>query len=330
LKRIFFVFLLCLRAVFAAEAPEGMVWIPGGEFEMGTDDPQAKDDEKPAHKVNLEGFWIDAAPVTVAKFKAFVEETGYITTAEKPPEITEIMKQLPPGTPEPPQELLVPGSMVFVSPEKPVPARHHAFWWQWVPGANWRHPEGPNSTLKGKEDHPVTQVSWYDAQAYAAWAGKQLPTEAEWEYAARGGLVAKTFPWGNEEFSDTDPQANIWIGNFPYQSENGTGTTTAIKSYRPNQYGLYDMAGNVWEWTADWYHADTYKTRSVVLINPKGPGKSFDPVEPWAEKKVQRGGSFLCHRSYCTGYRVTARAKTSPDTGLCHSGFRCVKRKSLL
>lgn len=310
------------------QSPPGMIWIPSGEFMMGSQDENAPPDEKPSHCVHINGFWIDETPVTVSQFRAFIEATGYITIAERAPDLDEIMKQVPPGTPTPPKEVLVPGSMVFTQPKSPLPYLHHACCWEWKPGTDWRHPDGPGSTLQGKDDHPVTHISWYDAVAYANWAGKRLPTEAEWEYAARGGLKGKRFVWGDEEFSDAHPEANIWIGRFPYENIKSEGIgTTPVKKYPPNGYGLYDMAGNVWEWTADWYHPATYAERaqSKITNNPKGPVHSLDPSEPYAEKKVQRGGSFLCHRTYCTGYRVAARGKTAPDTGLSHCGFRCVK-----
>lgn len=296
---------------------------------MGTDSGRGREDERPAHAVFVSGFWMDEAPVTNREFARFVEETGYITTAERAPTMEEIMSQLPAGSPPPPKESLVPGSLVFVQPQKKPRRLHHAFWWEWTPGASWKHPKGPGSSIKGKEDHPVTHMSWYDAKAYAKWAGKRLPTEAEWEVAARGGLSQAEFPWGDEEFSEQEPQAQIWVGSFPCQSKHQEGYvgTKQVKSFSPNHYGLYDLAGNVWEWTADWYRYDTYKEqhKQGVVRNPQGPSSSFDPAEPAAKKRVQRGGSFLCHDSYCTGYRVAARAKTTPDTSLSHTGFRCVK-----
>jgi formylglycine-generating enzyme required for sulfatase activity len=296
-----------------------MVWIPGGEFTMGSD----RGDERPAHQVKVDGFWMDETPVTNREFKAFVDATGYVTTAEKAPNLEEIMSQVPPGTPPPPKEQLIPASLVF----QPIKGQRN--WWEWRGGANWKHPLGPNSSLAGIEDHPVVQISWLDAVAYAEWAGKRLPTEAEWEFAARAGRKEAIFVWGNEEFSEEKPQANIWQGTFPYKSTktNGYFGTTPVKTYAPNPYKLYDMAGNVWEWCSDLYNISYYgeEAKKGVSINPTGPLKSYDPEEPWAIKRVHRGGSFLCHGSYCAGYRISARMKTAPDTSLNHLGFRCVK-----
>lgn len=314
-----------------AEAPKGMVLIPAGEFIQGGNDAKAKPDEKPIHRVRVDSFWMDETPVTVAQFKTFVDATGYMTTAEKAPELEEIMKQVPPGTPPPPKELLVPGSMVFFAPKEKLPRLHHSFWWKWTPGASWKHPQGPGSTIEGKENHPVTHISWDDAVAYAKWAGKRLPTEAEWEFAARGGLEDKVYFWGNEDIDEENPQANIWIGEFPYESkkEGYYYGTSPVKSFPANEFGLYDMAGNVWEWTADWYHPNYYKELALngTAVNPQGPKYSYDPLEPYTQKKVQKGGSFLCHKTFCTGYRVSARSKTPTDTGMCHCGFRCVLSK---
>ena len=303
-----------------------MVWIPGGEYVMGSNHVEARADEKPPHKVILDGFWMDKTPITNKQFKQFVEETGYITTAEKAPTLEEIMCQVPEGTLPPPPEMLVAASLVFKKTNGPVSLFSNRAWWDWVPGADWKHPEGPGSSLEGKEDHPVVQVSWYDANAYAQWAGKRLPTEAEWEYAAYGGQKNVTFIWGNEEFSEEAPQINIWQGQFPYKSTKADGYigTTAVTTFKPNPYGLYDMAGNVWQWCSDLYHAGYYLEGEKT--NPEGPTKSYDPQEPYAKKYVNRGGSFLCHPCYCKGYRISARQKTAPDTSLNHLGFRCVKR----
>ncbi len=315
---------------FASSIYSSMVWIPGGEFTMGSDSQEAKNDEKPPHRVKVSGFWIDATPVTNRQFKEFVDATGYVTTAEKAPTMEEIMRQVPPGTPKPSTELLVPASLVFKPSSRPVSLTQPNLWWEWKLGANWKHPEGPDSSLKGKENHPVVHVSWFDAVAYAKWAGKRLPTEAEWEFAAYGGRENIKYVWGNEEFSEEKPQANIWQGKFPYKStkvKDGFGTTE-VKTYLPNPYGLYDMVGNVWQWCSDFYHASHYaqEKEKGLSIDPTGPTASFDPEEPYTSKRVHRGGSFLCHHSYCKGYRITARMKTCPDTSLNHLGFRCVTR----
>lgn len=312
----------------APVSPEGMVWIPGGEFTMGSDNKDSRKDEKPPHQVKVDGFWMDETLVTNKQFKAFVDATGYVTTAEKPPTLDEIMSQVPPGTPPPAPELLVAASLVFKPTKGPVSFRSNTAWWDWKPGANWKHPLGPDSTLEGKDDHPVVQVSWDDAVAYAKWACKRLPTEAEWEFAAYGGRKDIIFIWGNEEFSEDHPQVNIWQGNFPYKStkKDGYYGTTPVKTYPAYSYKLYDMAGNVWQWCSDLYHSSYYEeeAKKGLSINPKGPLKSYDPDEPYAVKHVHRGGSFLCHACYCKGYRITARMKTCPDTGLNHLGFRCV------
>jgi formylglycine-generating enzyme required for sulfatase activity len=317
------------RPAEAAGGPPGMVWIPGGEFTMGTDLELGWPDEKPAHRVQVDGFWMDQTEVTNAQFAVFVEATGYVTTAEKPPVAEEILKQMPPGTPPPPKEKLVPGSLVFQPTQGPVDTRDFSQWWHWTPGASWRHPEGPASSIKGREDHPVVQVSWDDAAAYAKWAGKRLPTEAEWEFAARGGLEGKPYVWGDEPPSKGKPRCNIWQGEFPWKNtaEDGYERTAPVKSYASNGYQLYDMAGNVWEWCADWYQRDLYRQRAGqgVVVNPTGPEETRDPARPFMPQRVQRGGSFLCNDSYCSRYRPSARHGCSPDTGMSHVGFRCVK-----
>jgi formylglycine-generating enzyme required for sulfatase activity len=311
------------------EAPPGMVWIPGGEFTMGTDAEQAWPEEKPAHRVRVDGFWMDETEVTNAQFAEFVKATGYVTTAEKPPVLEQIMNQVRPGTPPLPKESLVPGSMVFTPTDGPTDLRDSTQWWQWVKGADWRHPEGPGSNIEGREKHPVVHVSWHDAVAYARWAGKRLPTEAEWEFAARGGLDGKYYVWGDEPFSREKPQANIWQGTFPYKNtkEDGFERTAPAKSFPPNGYGLYDMAGNVWEWCHDWHQADLYQERAGrgVIANPRGPAYGFDPSRHERELRVLRGGSFLCDDSYCLRYRPSARHASTPDSGMSHVGFRCVK-----
>lgn len=306
----------------------GMVLIPGGVFEMGGDNEQAMPDEFPKHRVRVDSFYMDATEVTNAQFKKFVDATGYITTAERKPDWEELKKALPPGTPKPPDSVLVAASLVFKQTDGSVRLDDYTQWWEWVPGADWKHPQGQGSDIMGKENYPVVHISWYDAMAYCKWAGKRLPTEAEWEYAARGGLTNHIYPWGNEHINAGRPKANTWEGKFPYLNEVKDGYVLAapVKSFAPNGYGLYDMSGNVWEWCSDWYHADYYQTlRNGIAKNPEGPEKSFDPVDPYTPKKTIRGGSFLCNEIYCSGYRVARRMKSSPDTGMEHTGFRCVK-----
>jgi formylglycine-generating enzyme required for sulfatase activity len=307
-------------ALFAASggpgpAPEGMVWVPAGTFWMGSPDTFA--DAKPVHEVQMSGFWMDRTEVTNAQFARFVEATGHVTLAEQEPD--------PKDFPGAPPEKLVPGSVVFRPPADAVPLDNHLQWWEYVAGADWRHPEGPGSNLVGRENHPVVHVCWHDAVAYAEWAGKRLPTEAEWEYAARGGLDRKRFVWGDDFRPSGQWQANIWQGQFPNQNsvEDGFIGTSPVASYPANGFGLHDMSGNVWEWCADWYRPDTY--RPARQRDPKGPETSYDPQEPGMDKRVQRGGSFLCSDQYCLRYRPAGRGKGAPDTGNSHVGFRCVR-----
>lgn len=319
----------------ATSSPEpraGMVWIPGREFTMGSRDPLARPDEQPVHRVRVDGFWMDATEVTNAQFAEFVKATGYVTVAERPVDWESIRKQLPPGTPRPDDEKLLPGSLVFTPPSRPVDTRNAGAWWTWTIGADWRRPSGPGSTIEGMEDHPVVHIAYEDAVAYADWAGKRLPTEAEWELAARGGLDGRVNVWGDDPVDAT--RCNIWQGRFPDVNtrEDGFVGTAPVKSFPPNGFGLHDMAGNVWEWCSDLYRPDTYARRLLaagglesVIDNPKGPGRSLDPRNPHApESRVHRGGSFLCNDSYCASYRPSARMAAPPDTGLSHLGFRCV------
>jgi formylglycine-generating enzyme required for sulfatase activity len=296
---------------------EGMSWIPGGTFVMGGNDELAKQDELPLHQVTVSGFWMDVHEVTNAEFEKFVNETNYITTAEIKPDWEELKLQVPPGTPKPPDSILVAGSVIF---EKDFYANGLPVW-NWVPGANWKNPLGPDSDIIGKDNHPVVHVSWDDVNAYAEWIGKRLPTEAEWEFAARGGLDATS-----SQREIRIAQANTWQGSFPYKNTESDGFfyTAPVKTFEANRFGLYDMSGNVWEWVSDWYRPDYYSD-SEGSTNPIGPDSSYDPEEPNVPKKVIRGGSFLCHDSYCAGYRPSARMRSSPDTGLLHTGFRLVK-----
>ena len=327
---------LCALAAGAQanpEPPPGMVWVPPGVFTMGSDRPEARPDESPAHPVRLHGFFIDVTEVTNAQFRRFTDATGYITTAERPVDWEEMKKQLPPGTPKPSDDVLVPGSLVFTPPPSGDHRAGFQSWWTWTPGANWRHPDGPGSSIDGKDNHPVVHVSWDDAAAYAAWAGKRLPTEAEWERAARFGHDGARFTWGNELTPDGQHMANIWQGTFPSTNtqEDGHPRIAPVRTFPPNELGLYDTAGNVWEWTADLFDPAAYAQRRAGLdsaapsVNPKGPHRTADPRNPSAPvSRVHKGGSFLCHVSYCESYRPSAKMAAPPDTGLCHLGFRCV------
>lgn len=310
-----------------AKSTDGMVWVAGGSFVMGGDNEQAREDEYPEHPSTLNGFWMDETEVTNEQFKTFVAATSYLTTAEKEITREDILAQLPAGTVLPEDLDLSPFSLVFNSPPPSDRAYGPQDWWTVLKGANWQHPQGPESNLDGKEKDPVVHISWYDAMAFCKWKGKRLPTEAEWEYASRGGQEGGIYPWGNEPV--TAQFANYWQGDFPVKNEveDGFERLSPVKTFKPNALGLYDMAGNVWEWCADWYRHDYYQAAKTTrtVRNPLGPTDSFDPQEPSVPKKVVRGGSFLCNDSYCSGYRVAARMKSSPDTGLEHTGCRCVR-----
>ena len=306
---------------------KGMVLINAGTFMMGANDKDAMPDEAPVHKVSLNDFWIDATEVTNAQFAMFVNETHYVTTAEQQPNWDELKRQLPAGTAKPADSLLVAASLVFHSSASAVDLNDYTQWWSWQKGANWKHPKGPASDIIGKENYPVVQVSWYDAQAYCKWADKRLPTEAEWECAARAGLKNNLYTWGNEAPNQGKSKANLWQGHFPDKNSmtDHFYGTAPVKSFAANAFGLYDMAGNVWEWCADFYDEHYYATNDEVTTNPKGPLQSNDPQEPFAPKRVMRGGSFLCNESYCSGYRVARRMKTTEDSGMENLGFRCVR-----
>lgn len=324
--------LVTLGSLAAGDAaPAGMVLIPAGEFAMGSDQPNTNNTERPVHGVRVSGFWMDRNEVTNAQFAEFVTATGYKTTAEKPVDWEELKKQVPAGTPKPDDAVLAPGALVFIPSRTPLAdLRDYTQWWAWTHGADWRHPYGPQSNIAGKDNHPVVQMSWDDAVAYATWAGKRLPTEAEWEYAARAGLGSKRYPWGDQPLTDTEGKhANIWQGRFPDSNTAADGfvDTAPVATYPANAFGLHDMAGNVWEWCSDWYRADAYAiaARAGVATDPKGPERPWDPQEPEALKRVTRGGSFLCHVTYCESYRTAARRGSAYDSGAPHIGFRCVK-----
>jgi len=312
------------------EPPPGMVWIPGGEFSMGAAESpdmnmvgmQATTDSRPIHRVYVDGFWMDETEVTNEQFAKFVETTGYVTIAERAPRAADF-----PGAPP---ENLVPGAAVFSPPGHAVPLNDPLQWWSYARGANWRHPEGPESSLAGRERYPVVQVAYDDAVAYATWAGKRLPTEAEWEFGARGGLSGKLYAWGDDFVPSGHWMANTYQGHFPDSDagEDGYKGIAPVAQFPPNGYGLYDVAGNVWEWVSDWYRPDYYAqlgSAGVVARNPRGPDTSFDPSEPTEKKRVQRGGSFLCTDQYCSRYMVGTRGKGEVSTGANHVGFRLVK-----
>jgi formylglycine-generating enzyme len=310
-------------------APDGMVWIPGGEFSMGAQrseslNPvgmQATEDSRPIHRVYVDAFWMDQTDVTNAEFAKFVNATKYVTVAERKPSAADF-----PGAPP---ENLVAGAVIFSPPDHMVSLDDHYQWWSYVHGANWRHPEGPKSSLTGRENFPVVDVAYEDAAAYAKWAGKRLPTEAEWEFAARGGLSGKLYVWGDDFRPAGKWMANTHQGQFPVKDTGDDGHigVSAVEQFPPNGYGLYDMAGNVWQWTSDWYRPDYYGRLAAmggVTRNPAGPSDSYDPGEPSDKKKVQRGGSFLCTDQYCSRYMVGTRGKGEVSTGTNHLGFRCV------
>jgi formylglycine-generating enzyme required for sulfatase activity len=318
------------RSEAPAATPAGMVWIPGGEFSMGAQDPpnvndavgmQAVTDSRPIHRVYVDAFWMDTTEVTNAQFAAFVKATGYVTVAERKPSPREF-----PGVPP---EALVPGSVVFSPPDHGVPLNNHIQWWSYVKGANWRHPLGPDSTIVGKDTFPVVHVAYDDAVAYSKWAGRRLPTEAEWEFAARGGLTGQLYPWGNDFNKDHRWMANSHQGHFPDHDageDHFTGIAP-VAQFPANGYGLYDVAGNVWEWVSDWYRPDYYAQLAAdggVARNPSGPSSSYDPDEPTEAKRVHRGGSFLCTDQYCSRYMVGTRGKGDVSTGTNHLGFRTV------
>jgi formylglycine-generating enzyme len=301
---------------------KNMTWIPGGVFTMGSE--SFYPEERPLRRVEVDGFWIGQHLVTVAEFRRFVKATGYDTVAERPLD--------PAQYPDADPELLQPGSLVFYPTRGPVSLHDVSQWWRYTPGANWRHPRGPDSTLDGLDQHPVTHVTSEDADAYAVWAGQELPTEAEWEFAARGGLDGAVYTWGDDPAPRDKPMANTWHGEFPWQNlrphKNGT---SPVKSYPPNGYGLYDMAGNVWEWTSDYFAAPTAHHACCGPKNPRvtSAADSLVPGQPGAHipRRVIKGGSHLCAPNYCLRYRPAARQGEAVDTSTAHLGFRCILRE---
>jgi len=281
-------------------------------------------DCEPAHRVRVDGFWMDVTEVTNEEFERFARETRYVTVAER--------KLDPAQFPNAKPELLVPGSVVYSPPDGPVDLDDFTQWWRYVPGANWRHPTGKESSIDGRGNFPVVHVAYEDAEAYARWAGKRLPTEAEWEFAARGGLSGKAYAWGDQLKPNGRWQCNAYQGRFPDAdtAEDGFRGLAPVRQYSPNGYGLFDMAGNVWEWCSDWYRPDYYAAQAAMglSVNPRGPGESFDPEEPGIPKRVQRGGSFLCSNHYCARYLIGTRGKGAVDTGSSHVGFRCVRQQN--
>ena len=310
-----------------------MVWIPGGEFSMGSTIeteslcglPGVTRDSLPVHRVYVDGFWMDATEVTNEQFEKFVNATGYVTIAERAPTKEEF--------PTAPPENLVAGSTVFTPTPAAVPLDNFYQWWRYEKGANWRHPEGPGSDLKGREKHPVVHIAYDDAVAYAKWAGKRLPTEAEFEFAARGGKAGLIYPWGNQLHPGGKFMANTFQGKFPVK-DNGDdffAGVAPVAQFPANAYGLHDVSGNVWEWCSDWYRPDTYASRAdarIAVRNPPGPDIPFDPAESTEKKRVHRGGSYLCTDQYCTRYMVGTRGKGEVTTGSNHLGFRCVKART--
>ena len=308
----------------ASSPAAGMAWIPGGTFQMGSDNHYPE--ERPVRRVSVDGFWMDRTPVTNEDFARFVAETGHVTFAEIPPN--------PADYPGAQKDMLKAGGLVFVKPLNPVDLRDFRNWWKFLFGADWRHPRGPNSSIKGREQHPVVQIAYSDAEAYAKWAGKALPTEAEWEFAARGGLDGAEYAWGHELEIEGKLMANFWQGEFPWQNlkHDGFEGTSPVESFPPNGYGLVDVTGNVWEWTTDWYSAqeDVAPKACCAPRNPRGANESdsYDPRQPEIRipRKVIKGGSHLCAPNYCRRYRPAARFPEPIDTSTCHLGFRCIVR----
>lgn len=349
--RIYFLFLLALLSLSGCnkekktvsnlsknsfESPQGMVWVATKTFLKGAkeNDPYAMPREKPAHKVKVDGFFIDITEVTNQQFQKFVESTGYVTIAERPIDWVEMKKNLPEGTPKPHDSILQPGSLIFnKNVNAIVNMNNYAQWWIWKIGANWKQPYGPNSSIKGKDNYPVVHIAFEDALAYCKWANRRLPTEAEWESAAQGIAINNIFTWGNN-FDELNSRANTWQGEFPIKndSKDGFEFISPVKSYAPNSIGLFDMTGNVWELTSDLFNTNYYKELDIskTLTNPKGAKKSYNSNNPYQIEYVMKGGSFLCHASYCASFRISAKMGVTVDSGSDHMGFRTVATTKML
>ena len=340
------IFILCLLVFLcnckndnnkaSITAPDGMVWVPGKTFLKGAKegDRYAMKREKPAHQVRVDGFFIDQTEVTNKQFKRFVDETGYITLAEKPIDWNAMKKDLPPNTPKPHDSILQPGSLVFnKNVNAVVNMNNYTQWWTWKVGASWMHPFGPESTIEGKADYPVVQIALEDALAYCKWANRSLPTEAQWESAAQGTNDSKIFTWGNDA-KKLNESANTWQGQFPIKNEakDGFRFIAPVKSFSPNSIGLYDMLGNVWELTSDFFNVNYYQNIEISspIVNPTGAKTSCSPSNPYQSEHVVKGGSFLCHASYCASFRISARMGISLDSASDHTGFRTVATPKML
>jgi formylglycine-generating enzyme len=322
------------QADVVINAPENviqpeMVFVPGGKFYMGAAIQSNTNDAQPFHQVVVTPFLMDATEVTNAQFSTFVNSTGYITLAEKAVNWNDMRKMLAPGTPKPPDEDLQPGSLVFSPPATAVPLTNNGNWWSWTKGANWKHPDGVGSSIVGRENFPVVHIAYEDAAAYAKWAGKRLPTEAEWEFAARNGIEKEAYSWGAQLNPAGKYMANYFQGDFPHHNTGKDGFIglAPAKSFPPNIYGLYDMIGNVWELCSDFYLVENFyvSCHTGIEKNPKGPDKTGDPTDPYAIKHVAKGGSYLCSDAYCSNYKPSGRQGTAYDSGMSHTGFRCVK-----
>lgn len=319
------------------KTPEGMVWVTGGTFNQGAvpQDKMAMGHEKPAHSVTVDGFFMDITEVTNLQFKIFIDATNYVTIAERAIDWEEMKKQVPEGTPKPHDTIMQPGSLTFKKTKSTVSNLYDfSQWWKWKIGANWQHPNGPDSSIKNKDNDPVVHIAYEDALAYCNWAGKRLPTEAEWELAAKGYTDDTIYVWGDNA-TELNKKVNSWEGEFPVNNTKSDGfeSRATVGSYSPNHFGLYDMAGNVWEWTSDWYNTKYYqelKSSGEIVKNPLGATAPYNQQNPYVKEKVIKGGSFLCNASYCASYRISARMGTSLDSSLEHLGFRTIASVEML